>query len=309
MEKHAYLIMGHNNFYNLKSLLKLLDNDANDIFVHIDKKVKSFDAESLKKEIQKASLHFYSEIKVNWGGYSQVRCELFLLKKALKAGDHMYYHLLSCADLPIKPQHEIQEFFRKNSGYEFVQYKDEQFKAQQRELTRRVTLYHWIQEYRKCSNLRVVKGTLTYIAKALMGFQIVLGINRLKGKNLELKYGSQWFSITQKFAAYVIKNEENIERIFKWTMCPDEFVIQTLLYRSKFRKNIYQYQCQNCEEGNMREINWGRSHDPAHPYVWRKTDFDDLCQSKMLFARKFDENTDREIIDMLYEEMREKNGC
>ena len=40
--KHAYLIMCHNNFEQLKLLLKLLDDERNDIYVHIDKKAKSF---------------------------------------------------------------------------------------------------------------------------------------------------------------------------------------------------------------------------------------------------------------------------
>ena len=43
MQKHAYLIMSHNDFYILEKLLRLLDDRRNDIYVHIDKKVKNFD--------------------------------------------------------------------------------------------------------------------------------------------------------------------------------------------------------------------------------------------------------------------------
>lgn len=306
MEKHAYLIIGHNNFYNLKRLLCLLDNEANDIFIHIDKKVKDFSTAELRQNITKASIYIYSEIKVNWGGYSQVQCEMFLLKQALAQGKHLYYHLLSCADLPIKAQNEIQTFFKENQGYEFVQFKDKQFLEQNKELTRRATLYHFIQEFRKCSNLRLVKGTLTYIAKLLMGIQLLLKVDRLKGKNIKLKYGSQWFSITEPFAKYILKNNKNIQHMFRWTMCPDELFIQTFLYNSKFRKNIYQYRMENKEEnGNMREINWGRSNDPAHPYVWHIEDMEYLLASEMLFARKFDEKIDKSIIDNIYEKMGE----
>ena len=43
MDKHAYLIMAHNNFGILEKLLMLLDDQRNDIYIHIDKKVKDFD--------------------------------------------------------------------------------------------------------------------------------------------------------------------------------------------------------------------------------------------------------------------------
>ena len=43
MEKHAYLIIAHNNFYILEKLLRLLDDERNDIYIHIDKKVNNFD--------------------------------------------------------------------------------------------------------------------------------------------------------------------------------------------------------------------------------------------------------------------------
>lgn len=40
MNKHAYLIMAHGNWKILELLLKLLDFENNDIFLHIDEKAK-----------------------------------------------------------------------------------------------------------------------------------------------------------------------------------------------------------------------------------------------------------------------------
>ena len=45
----------------------------------------------------------------------------------------------------------------------------------------------------------------------------------------------------------------------------------------------------------MRYIDWNH----GEPYVFRKTDFRRLQNSKALFARKFDENIDDEIIDLI----------
>lgn len=37
--KHAYLIIAHNEFDLLQKLISVLDDERNDIFIHIDKKV------------------------------------------------------------------------------------------------------------------------------------------------------------------------------------------------------------------------------------------------------------------------------
>lgn len=51
-----------------------------------------------------------------------------------------------------------------------------------------------------------------------------------------------------------------------------------------------------------RYIDWER----GTPYVFRKEDFDDLASSKCLYARKFDEGKDREIIEMIYDTLIER---
>lgn len=40
--KHAYLIIAHNNWWQLKQLIMLLDDEKQDIYVHIDSKRKDF---------------------------------------------------------------------------------------------------------------------------------------------------------------------------------------------------------------------------------------------------------------------------
>lgn len=45
----------------------------------------------------------------------------------------------------------------------------------------------------------------------------------------------------------------------------------------------------------MRKINW----DKGNPYVWRETDFNALVNSKYLFARKFDVEIDKKIVDKI----------
>ena len=57
-------------------------------------------------------------------------------------------------------------------------------------------------------------------------------------------------------------------------------------------------------EGCLREIDWKR----GRPYIWRKEDYEYLSQSNKLFARKFDENVDGEIINMLINKIKNESN-
>jgi len=99
--KHAFLILAHNNWLQLKELIQALDDKDFILFVHIDKRAKSFNIDDFKNITNFSEVYFFSEFKCYWGGYSLVESELFLLKKASKI--HFdYYHLLSGSDYPIK---------------------------------------------------------------------------------------------------------------------------------------------------------------------------------------------------------------
>lgn len=123
MNKHAYLIIAHNNFYILKKLIALIDDERNDIYIHIDKKTKNFKKDDFMNICKKSQVYFIKRISVYWGDYSQVQCELNLLKAAIK-GNYQYYHLISGVDLPIKSQDYIHDFFDINNNIEYVRFTD-----------------------------------------------------------------------------------------------------------------------------------------------------------------------------------------
>lgn len=100
MKKHAYLIKAHHQFALLRKLLMLLDDERNDIYIHIGMDVK-FEREEFKGVVKKSALHFVESVREQWGGYSQIRSELILFQSAWEHG-YEYYHLISGVDLPIK---------------------------------------------------------------------------------------------------------------------------------------------------------------------------------------------------------------
>lgn len=66
MKKHAFLIIAHKVDFTFNILLQLLDDARNDIYLHIDKKTREVDFDSIKKQVKNAGL-FYSLNRLNVG--------------------------------------------------------------------------------------------------------------------------------------------------------------------------------------------------------------------------------------------------
>ena len=289
MNKHAYLIIAHNNFEILEKTLKLLDDEKNDFYIHIDKKVKNFDFEKFKSFVKKSRIFFTDRINVKWGHFSQIQCELFLLEEATK-NNYSYYHLISGVDIPIKPKNEIYNFFENNKGKEFINF---QSKAYNEKLNNRFNIYHLFPNYSR-SKLKII---LSLIEKFSLLLQKLLRINRIKKMNIQFQKGDQWFSITNSFAKYVLEKEKWLNKTFKFTSCCDEIFLQTLIINSSFKENLFNKEFNNNQIISIkRYIDWNR----GFPYTFRKEDFNDLINSEALFARKFDLNIDREIVEMIF---------
>ncbi len=47
-QRHAYMIMAHKYDLTLRTLLQMLDDPRNDIYIHFDGKVRAFDPEKLQ---------------------------------------------------------------------------------------------------------------------------------------------------------------------------------------------------------------------------------------------------------------------
>ena len=298
MGKHAYLIMAHNHFRYLQRLMRSLDDPRNDIYVHIDKKAKFTDFDLLKKEILYSSVYFIQRRDVKWAAFSGILCEMDLLKAATPGYQYDYYHLLSGADIVLKPQQEIHQFFDKNKGYEFVAFDSEEIDPKYLD---RIKYYYFFQDVYGRNRKNVFLLGLFALDKALLSIQKLLHINRLKREEAIFQKGTNWFSITHEFALYVISREKWIKNCFRYSLSGDEIFLQTLLINSKFKGNLCQ--TENLKDNpNMRLIDWTR----GKPYTWRTEDYDTLINTDMFFARKVDPDVDNEIINLLEKTMNEK---
>ena len=120
MQRHAFLIMAHNNWYTLETLIKIIDAPWNEIFLHIDSKAKDFNKKYFLSLPKKATIRLIKRHNVTWGNESQIKAEMELFKESYRNGPYHYYHFLSGTDLPLVDAKGIYSFFeKKNCNYLF----------------------------------------------------------------------------------------------------------------------------------------------------------------------------------------------
>lgn len=293
-KKQALLIMCHNDFYILEKSLELLDNPKIDFYIHVDAKTKDFDYDKINSIVKKSKIFYTDRINTVWGTYSLIEVELLLIKEALKNGDYSYLHLISGSDLPIKPVNEIINYFNSKYPMEFIGFNDFDFIKEH--MLNRIKYFNFLTDNFRYDNEERV------LYSKLIDLQRRAGVDRLKDVDIDIRVGANWFSITKELAEYVLTKESLIKRIFSYGYCPDELFLQSIVYNSSFMNNV----CREYEDDNLnckRLIDWKR----GSPYVHKKEDYDSIMNSSAIFARKFSTSVDKDIIDMIYNNLKEYN--
>ena len=294
MGKHAYLIMAHNAEDLLCKLLMCLDDERNDLYLHIDRKAE-FSGKFLET-VYKSRLILCDSICVTWGGESQIEATLLLLKKSTSMGHYDYYHLISGQDYLLKTQNEIHNFFDSHQGLEFISCR----KLSGKFMERIKFFYPFQDKFSRNSILgKIVRRTTVFIQK-------LLRIDRTRNAYKEYGIGALWFSITDKMARYVLSQEEEIRKHFFRGFCADEIYLQTIWLNSPFYREELRYHSGKknhpfIQETNfdiMRAIDWTRGARSS-PYTYTASDYGMLMESECLFVRKVDMEESGELLTLL----------
>ena len=246
--------MAHHRFDVLELLLKDLDDDRNDIFLHVDKKNKKVPFNLLRKCVQKSNLIFIKRIPVYWGGYSQIKCVLNLLETAFNTAKYDYYHLLVGVEFPLKSQDYIHKFFENFRGKEFIGFDNNGNYA------KRLKYYRFWAKYERSSGR--FKKILYEIDRKFLRFQERIGVNRLTQKEEYYHKGYANWSITSNLVKYILPFKKSIKKMYKYTACADEVFLHTIVYHSKFINNVYDIN--NEYHSCMRITTWDDPHNQYH---------------------------------------------
>lgn len=298
--KHAFLIMAYNNWHQLSTLIQSLDDERNSIYVHIDAKSKDFDQKMFEDAnlVKKASLMFIERKPLYWGTVSEIDCEMRLMEAAL-AKPFDYCHLLSGQDLPIKSMNKIDEFFIKNGGKNFLEFNDKWYDLTLKNQpmcsgSYKVNYYHPLVQNVNYRKNKVIKYTDHLIAH----LQKWLGMRRHKW---DIYAGSQFFSVTRDFAKYIVDHAEQIRKDYSCTLASSEVFLQTTIMNSPFKDTVWSM---NTEEGNLRYIDWSH-REGSGPKTYTMEDWDIInnLPERYLFARKFSETRDVDVINKVVEKV------
>lgn len=308
MKRHAYLIIAYSQWNLLEKLIHMLDDERNDIYIHINSLIKEVPFEKIKNVPKHSRIIFVKRIPIKRGTYSIFEAEMTLLKTALAEGEYSYFHLLSGQDLPLKNQDYIHNFFDENMGKNFIDViSPEKVK---RDWYERYSLYLLLIPYTLDRSLKSKLAKM--IQKAGVVLQRILKVNRFKKfekHGYELCYGSSWFSITNEFASYLVSKETFIKQMYeRMTFIPEESIQQTFLWSSEFKNTLYSAEWLDgkLNRANLRMIFWTGKTSPE---TLSMKHFDQLKSTHNLFARKFDINKYPDVIDAVEQMVLNKEVC
>jgi hypothetical protein len=230
------------------------------------------------------NLFVCSRHAVRWGGFEMVRATLDLLRLALARERYAWLHLISGQCLPLWPQASILARFDAGPPILPVQ------QAQRMDCTPfpvpglpyqgfdRI-LVDYPPDLR--GRFRGVK------AKQLEDYKESVLRDPSRHRKLDhlprLYHGSQWFSITGAFAAYILEyvdRHPEFPAFFESSLIPDEMFFQTILMDSPFASAR--------APDNARYTDWTQ----GGPHTLRTADVPAVLGSGKLFARKFDLDVD-----------------
>jgi len=266
--KHAYLIMAHNEFDVLQKLIDVIDDKRNDIYVHIDARVKKLpNIHCRQSNLQ--MLKGNARVRVYWATSSQIEAELSLFRQAYYRGKYSYYHLISGVHLPLKSQGFLHEFY--DSCY------DKQVLHLMQNTPREATdlklrRYHFFVRLFRNKHTWICRVGL-FISNVLLFFQKRLGIFRPQGLYAK---SENWVSITEKAVAHLLENAPQILREYRFTFCGDEYFVA-----SEFIRNPKKFSIRDTQNMLLTDF-----VGPS-PRCYRNEDFEYLVSSECLFARKF----------------------
>lgn len=287
MDKNiAILILAHHNPKQLGLLISHLQTDF-DLFIQIDKK-SSINIDELP---QYENVHYYKDIEVYWGEFSQVENMCSILNKAYNNKKYKNYLYISGDDLPIKSNSFITSFFETNPNkiYAYANplpIKTWGFNHGFDRLDR-----YWFVKFKSRKFVKIFSRITLIVQRALF----------IKIKRFPIDYyaGSNWINLTLESVEYIntfIEQNPKFFKKLKYSRATDEIWAQTILMNSPLKQNVVNH--------DMRFINWEKG--PDYPRTLDLSDYEDLINSKALFARKFNINKNKEVIEAIYNFTKQK---
>jgi Core-2/I-Branching enzyme len=272
MTRIAYIVSAYKRPAQLERLLRRLDAPGVTIAVHVDTKTRQAIWDEMTSRCRDLDVVWLPRHRSQWGGFGHVRA-------TLKGLDHVvgndvpfdYAVLLTGQDYPLRPPTEIARVLGDAGGRSFMRHIELPWDPWgPRGGLDRVEDWHVI-TYRR--------------------LHVALPLRRKIPGGLKAWGGSAYWCLEASLVHFVhgyLRENPDYVRFFEHVFVPDELFFQTIIMNSEHRHTVV--------NDDLRYVDWTR--EPA-PVVLTRDDLPALLESGQLFARKFDETVDSEVLDAL----------
>ena len=209
-------------------------------------------------------------IDVRWGSVSQIRCEYALFEVAAANGSYDFFHIISGTTLPLEPFPQLDAWFMAHAGKNIFSGLCQDQPYQETLKVRRYNLF--LHDYTSRNTIR--QRTSQFLWRAAIAVQRILGIEANRGKTFYK--ASNWISLTDKTVRYLLSRKKEILKTYRFSFCGDEYFVPSTLMASPLRDTLV------CEKHYLLH-----SITRSNANTYRIDDYEDLCKTGYLFARKF----------------------
>ncbi|KXG87489.1 beta-1,6-N-acetylglucosaminyltransferase [Agrobacterium bohemicum] len=272
----GYLILVHRFPKQFKRLFKAIYDPRNSYVVHVDKN----SGETLDADIRDF-LNSYSNAEVMeghaalWGGYSLVDAELRGMEHLLAMdGNWSHFINLSGQDFPLKTQAQIMDHLLAYPKREYIKVLDQ-------EKVRPDTM-------RRIGEFVIERGGQIEQTLTMRPF--------LDGATPYI--GNQWMIVSRAFCNFVCHDirADRYKAFYRNTFIADEGFFQTVMMNTSVHGEIV--------NDDLRMIDWVPDGDiKLRPRTYLREDAAALKASHNLFARKFEQDVDGDILSILEEHL------
>ena len=270
----AYFILAHHKPRQFARLFDALYHPDDRFLVHVDRKSPLSVRDAIGRHVRdRPNVDLLPSRRITWGGWSLAELYLDAIRAMLaRDGGWRWFANLSGQDFPIKPRDAIRAELNAAPDRNYVE----------------ATPIDAFPE----SERRLLRGRLgnRFVEVRDQVFQTNVPASRPADVTIAWK-GPNWCTVTRGFCEWVAHDPfaRRCADALHDAFIPDEFLIQTLAMNGPFAGTL--------AGDNKRFVQW--STGSAHPDILTMQHRDALLHAPAHYARKFDEDVDPGILDVL----------
>ena len=268
----AYIISAYKLPAQLERLIRRLAGPGTSFRVHVDRKTPRRVYREMVSRVDDLDVTFLPRHISHWGGFGHVRTSLDGLDHLISSEEPFDYAvLLTGQDYPLRSDEEIATTLAAGNGRSFMN--------------------HWPLPHPPWGPRGGLERFEDWHIVTYRRAHLALPLRRKLPHGLEPFGGGAYWCFSRTLVHFVhefVRSRPDVVRFFEHVLIPDELFFQTIVMNSELRNSVM--------NEHLRYIDWSR--EPA-PVVLRPEDLDAMLASGALFARKFDETVDREVLDLL----------